>query len=266
MKATGATNSTQQQAPSKADATRADGDAGPGWSGAGGFRVPSFPMLELSRSGMLNLNPGPSISSDTRSVGEIVADQTRFNELYDYSQYLQQKYPGESEQRRAVLEFLDRRYEGAPFSYAIDNLLPAFAVARQNEMIETSLGDPPVAAQFRRSVAAPSFRMGDVKSVNSYYHGIRHLAEMDGRGIYVTSGENTALALYDSDNGNVVLQVFGPKFDSPMRPIIWEGIIGRVNIPEGLTPTQLGNFIEEQVVRAIRLASLCGKSLSLGRF
>jgi hypothetical protein len=85
--------------------------------------------------------------------------------------------------------------------------------------------------------------MGDVKSIDDYYRGLRALSEMEGRGRYNTSG-NTALALYDAATGEVYLQIFG-RGDT--RRIIAEGWIGRIDIPQGLTPMQIGNAVEEPV-------------------
>ena len=116
----------QPQSPTKADATRQTGaNLGPGWGGAGGFQVPTFPMLDLYRSGM-GVNSRPSISSDNRSVGQRLSDQARF----EYAEDLRRTYPDEPAEFRWLVDAIARRYEGAPFSYVVDNILPAFASNR----------------------------------------------------------------------------------------------------------------------------------------
>lgn len=67
------------------------------------------------------------------------------------------------------------------------------------------------------------------------------------------ANRNTALALYDSLNGDVILQVFGPASPGSARTIIWEGTIGRITIPTGLTPVQIGNAVEEPVRDLVRI-------------
>jgi len=59
-------------------------------------------------------------------------------------------------------------------------------------------------------IKPPEIVMGDVKSLDSYYKGIHHLSEMEGRGKYNTKG-NVGLALYDPKTGEVWLQVFGSR-------------------------------------------------------
>jgi len=92
----------------------------------------------------------------------------------------------------------------------------------------------------------PQIVFGDVKSLNSYEAGLKHVSLMEGRGVYNTNG-NVGLALYDPNDGAVFLQVFGPRTGSQARTIIWEGQIGKIDIPKGLTPTQIGNEVEEAV-------------------
>jgi hypothetical protein len=94
--------------------------------------------------------------------------------------------------------------------------------------------------------AIPTIVMGDVKSMNSYAAGLRHISEMEGRGIYNTAG-NVGMAMYDPATGDVFLQVFGERTPGMPKRIIWEGQIGSVEIPKGMTPTQIGNWIEEPV-------------------
>lgn len=98
----------------------------------------------------------------------------------------------------------------------------------------------------------PEIVMGDVKSIDSYYEGIRHLSEMEGRGAYNTSG-NVGLALYDKATGDVYLQVFGPRTSS-YREIIWEGVIGKVDIPN-LVPVKAGIELEEPVRKLVEQAT-----------
>lgn len=107
-----------------------------------------------------------------------------------------------------------------------------------------------VAFVLSRPPAAPSgppqITFGDVKSINSYEAGLRHVSEMEGRAIYNTSG-NVGLALYDAKDGAVFLQVFGPRAGASARTVMWEGQIGTIQIPQGMTPTQIGNAVEEEV-------------------
>jgi RHS repeat-associated protein len=135
-----------EQSTTKTDATRPAADAGTSWAGSTAFPV-LFPLLEPLPSGMLERLGGPSIESDTRSAAQIDIDAAAFNSVYEYSQYLQKKYPGEPEGSRAVMEYLDRRYEGAPFSYVVDNILPCFAgettFGPQREMVWGAPVDPP---------------------------------------------------------------------------------------------------------------------------
>src|SRR5262249_50772861 len=76
----------------------------------------------------------------------------------------------------------------------------------------------------------PKIVMGDVKSLDSYYAAIHHLSEMEGRGKYNAAG-NVGLALYDPSTGDVYLQVFGPRAKGKDREVIFECIIGHVDIP-----------------------------------
>jgi hypothetical protein len=98
----------------------------------------------------------------------------------------------------------------------------------------------------------PKIAMGDVKSIDGYNKGIRHISEMEGRGKYNTNG-NIGIALYDRKTGEVYLQVLGPAA-GPGQPrrIIYEGPIGRVQIPPGKTPVQIGNEVEEPVRDLVR--------------
>jgi hypothetical protein len=98
----------------------------------------------------------------------------------------------------------------------------------------------------------PQIAMGDVKSIYSYNKGIRHISEMEGRGKYNTNG-NIGIALYDRKTGDVHLQVLGrPAGPGQPRKIIYEGPIGRVQIPAGRTPIQIGNEVEEPVRDLVR--------------
>jgi hypothetical protein len=101
---------------------------------------------------------------------------------------------------------------------------------------------------------APQITFGDVKSINSYEAGLKHVSLMEGRGIYNTSG-NVGLALYDPSDGAVFLQVFGPRAGSSARTVIWEGQIGTIQIPKGMTPTQIGNAVEEEVRQLVGRAT-----------
>ncbi|MBW7885273.1 MAG: RHS repeat-associated core domain-containing protein [Caldilineaceae bacterium] len=96
----------------------------------------------------------------------------------------------------------------------------------------------------------PPFDMGDVKSLASYRSGLRHLAEMTARYGGVL---RTALALYDNLTGDVYLQVFEPD-DQGVRRVVWEGIIGKCEIPEGLGPAPLGNNIEAPIRKLVESA------------
>ncbi len=101
----------------------------------------------------------------------------------------------------------------------------------------------------------PQIAMGDVKSINSYRQGIRHISEMEGRGKYNTNG-NIGIALYDRSNGAVTLQVLGPAAGPGLpRKIIFEGPIGTITIPAGSTPIQIGNDVEEAVRDLVRRAT-----------
>jgi len=53
--------------------------------------------------------------------------------------------------------------------------------------------------------------------------------------------------MYDPQTGDVVFQVYGPRVPGQARKIIFEGPIGRVQIPPGRTPIQIGNDVEEPV-------------------
>lgn len=98
----------------------------------------------------------------------------------------------------------------------------------------------------------PQIAMGDVKSINDYNRGIRHISEMEGRGKYNTNG-NIGIALYDPRTGDVYLQVLGlPSGPGQPRKIIYEAPIGRVQIPAGRTPIQIGNEVEEPVRELVR--------------
>lgn len=100
----------------------------------------------------------------------------------------------------------------------------------------------------------PKLSMAEIKSLPDYPRGLRHLSEMEGRGIYNTSG-NVALALYDPSDGAVILQVFGPRVGSSARTVIWEGQIGWIQIPKGMTPPQIGNAVEEPVRQLVGRAT-----------
>jgi hypothetical protein len=104
-------------------------------------------------------------------------------------------------------------------------------------------------------VKAPPIAMGDVKSVDDYNRGLKHISEMEGRGKYNTKG-NIGVALYDRNTGDVTLQVFGaPSAPGQPRKIIFEQPIGRVAIPPGRTPVQIGNEVEEPVRDLVRKAT-----------
>lgn len=100
----------------------------------------------------------------------------------------------------------------------------------------------------------PPITMGDIKSINDYERGLKHISEMEGRGKYNASG-NVGMAMYDAATGDVILQVFGPRSGSSPRVIVWEGNIGRVNVPPNLTPIQIGNAIEEPVRQLVGQAT-----------
>jgi hypothetical protein len=100
----------------------------------------------------------------------------------------------------------------------------------------------------------PQITFGDVKSIDDYAKGLKHVSLMEGREIYNTSG-NVGLALYDVRDGGVFLQVFGPRVGSNPRTIIWEGQIGTIEIPQGKTPIQIGNAVEEPVRQVVGRAT-----------
>ena len=99
--------------------------------------------------------------------------------------------------------------------------------------------------------------MGDVKSATpeSYSKNLGHISEMEGRGKYNTNG-NIGMAMYDPKTGDVTLQVFGPAA-APGQPrkIIFEGPIGKIQIPAGRTPVQIGQDVEEAVRDIVRKAT-----------
>jgi hypothetical protein len=91
--------------------------------------------------------------------------------------------------------------------------------------------------------------MGDVKSINDYERGLRHVSRLEAQALrknYNVSG-NVGLALYDPTDGSVYLQVFSQRTGAEPRRIIWEGEIGRIEIPQGMTPVNIGNEVEEAV-------------------
>jgi RHS repeat-associated protein len=98
------------------------------------------------------------------------------------------------------------------------------------------------------SVGAPQIAMGDVKSIYSYErkNGLLHISEMEGRGKYNTNG-NIGIAVYDRATGEVYFQVFGPRSGNDPRRVIWEGPIGRIPIPKGMTPINIGHAVEQDV-------------------
>jgi RHS repeat-associated protein len=100
---------------------------------------------------------------------------------------------------------------------------------------------------------APPIVMGDVKSLDSYYAGIHHLSEMEGRGIYDVNG-NVGLALYDPATGEVHLQIFGPRVGNKPREIIFEGVIGTIEIPDK-PPIPRGNEVEASVMTLVGKAT-----------
>jgi len=118
-------------------------------------------------------------------------------------------------------------------------------------------GPPEVAPPSQQLPAkAPQIVMGDVKTAtrNSYRENLKHISEMEGRGIYNTNG-NIGMAMYDPETGDVTLQVFGTAAPGQSRRIIWEGPIGKVKIPPGRTPVQIGNDVEEPVRDLVRKAT-----------
>ena len=116
------------------------------------------------------------------------------------------------------------------------------------------LSRPPATPSIPAPSGPPQVTFGDVKSIYNYEQGLAHVSEMEGRGIYNTSG-NVGLALYDASDGAVYLQVFGPRVGSNPRTIIWEGQIGTIEIPQGMTPTQIGNAVEESVRQLVGSAT-----------
>jgi len=132
----------------------------------------------------------------------------------------------------------------------------ARAYERQIQAVDTELVHVRERLQLPREVSSrvPSISMGDVKSMDSYREGLRHVSRFEGEEQYNTTG-NVGIAMYDSQTGDVVLQVFGPRVAGQPRRIIFEEQIGRVAIPAGRTPTQIGNEIEEPVRKLVRLAT-----------
>ena len=105
-----------------------------------------------------------------------------------------------------------------------------------------------------KATEVPQIAMGDVKSINDR-KALRHVSEMDGRERYNTDG-NVGIAYYDRNTGEVTLQVFGPPSGpGGPRQIIYEQPIGAVKIPQGRTPIQIGNDIEEAVRQVVRQAT-----------
>ncbi len=130
---------------------------------------------------------------------------------------------------------------------------PRGTVTATQKTITSSKPSNPVVTKVVRS-RVPQIAMGDVKSIDGYKKGIRHISEMEGRGKYNTNG-NIGIALYDRKNGQVTLQVLGPASPGQPRKIIFEGPIGTIEIPEGLTEVQIGNAVEEPVRNLVRLAT-----------
>jgi RHS repeat-associated protein len=109
------------------------------------------------------------------------------------------------------------------------------------------------AAETTASRTTYNVTIGDVKSINDK-NATRHLAEMEGREVagqskYNTSGQ-AALVYYDRGNGAVTAQIFSerPAGGGP-RTVVFEGQIGRVEIPQGIPPIRVGNLVEEPVRR-----------------
>jgi hypothetical protein len=98
----------------------------------------------------------------------------------------------------------------------------------------------------------PQIVMGDVKSIYGYKEGLVHVSEMEGREKYNTNG-NIGIALYDRETGDVYFQVYGQRAGPGQpRKIIYEGPIGRIEIPAGRTPIQIGGDVEEPVRELVR--------------
>lgn len=117
-----------------------------------------------------------------------------------------------------------------------------------NTAARTPAFDAPAPAPTGAPRPAFDVTMGDVKAIGDK-KGLRHLSEMEGRGKYNDTGQ-TALVYYDREGGVVSTQIFSqrPPGGGP-RTIVFEGTIGRVDIPAGLTPIQIGSRVEEPVRR-----------------
>ena len=109
---------------------------------------------------------------------------------------------------------------------------------------------------------APQIIWGDVKTMtgSSYRANLKHVSEMEGRETapsipkYNPNG-NIGIAMYDNKTGDVAFQVWGPRVAGQERKIIWEGPIGKIQIPPGRTPIQIGTDVEEAVRDLARKAT-----------
>lgn len=111
-------------------------------------RISTTPLLPLVMS--VGVGRGPQLYADERTEVQRVRDQSAFQSQRNYLQNLAQKFPDVPSDARWLDEAIDRKYDGAPFSYAIDRILPTFAAkplqttfGPQRTMVRGAPVDPP---------------------------------------------------------------------------------------------------------------------------
>jgi RHS repeat-associated protein len=117
---------------------------------------------------------------------------------------------------------------------------------------------------------APNIRVGEIKPDNPerIREGIAQLKMRETRQPTLEEG-NVALVLYNVATGNITQTVWGPgqfRTYGPAtegdRVVIWEGLIGRINIPNYLSPQEVGKLLEPAVRHTAEIAN---QQLYLGK-
>ncbi len=151
------------------------------------------PLVRLSLLEPVGIGRGPQISTDNRSESQRMQDEKAFQAEYNYRRYLREKYPDVPPESSWLLDRIDRRYEGAPFSYVVDRILPTFATSQtattfgpQRTMAWGAPVDPPSGSTMLWNPSIGSIPAGERGKLDYAYgratgsqHNLERTAEMN---------------------------------------------------------------------------------------